>query len=99
MSQIKLYIGLDVHKNPIAVALAPAGNFTPIFYGTMGGSNLSVERGLNRLLQKFDLLTYEAGSTGFVLARHRIKLRCCGSMRAQSERNQSISHSTTASVK
>lgn len=80
MSQIKLYIGLDVHKNSIAVALAPAGNFTPEFYGTMGGSNLAVERGLNRLLQKFDLLkdevalTYEAGPTGFVLARRLIEL-------------------------
>jgi len=76
----KLYIGLDVHKNSIAVATAEAGRCKPRLYGTWGGSNLSAERGLNKLLKKFDLeksevsIVYEAGPTGFVLARRLLQL-------------------------
>lgn len=72
---IKLHIGLDVHKDSIVVALAYTNGSDPEHHGKWGGSNLSVERGLLRLLKKQGLtkeqisIAYEAGPTGFVLAR------------------------------
>jgi transposase len=77
---IELYIGLDVHKNSVVVATAHADGGEPEHYGKWGGSNLCTERGLNKLLKKFDLnkeqvkICYEAGPTGFVLARRLLQL-------------------------
>ena len=77
--KIKYHIGLDVHKNSIVVALAHAGKSEPRTYGKWGGSNLSVERGLRKLLKNLQLdksevsLVYEAGPSGFVLARRLIQ--------------------------
>ena len=76
----KLFVGLDVHKNSVVVAIAHAEGGEPEHYGKWGGSNLCTERGLNRLLKKFNLtkeeikICYEAGPTGFVLARRLIQL-------------------------
>lgn len=77
---IKLYIGLDVHKNSIVVATAQARGGDPLAYGKWGGSNLAVERGLLKLRQKFGVdkseisLVYEAGPSGFVLVRRLSQL-------------------------
>ncbi|MEM7602158.1 MAG: IS110 family transposase [Verrucomicrobiota bacterium] len=77
---IELYLGLDVHKNSIAVATALDDGSDPQSYGKWGGSNLSVERGLPKVLKRFGLrkdqisIVYEAGPTGFVLARRMIQL-------------------------
>lgn len=76
----KLYIGLDVHKETIVAATAHASGGDPQLYGTWGGSNISAERGLLRLLKKFGLekhevsVVYEAGPSGFVLARRLLHL-------------------------
>ena len=78
--KIKLYIGLDVHKNSIVVANAKADGSDPQSYGKWGGSNLSAERGLSKLLKTFGLqksevsIVYEAGPSGFVLARRLLQL-------------------------
>jgi transposase len=75
-----LYIGFDVHKNSIAIACARSDAEEPTFYGSCGGSNLAVERALNRLCKKFDVtkpqvrIAYEAGPTGFVLVRRLLQL-------------------------
>ncbi|MCG8601698.1 MAG: IS110 family transposase [Verrucomicrobiales bacterium] len=82
--KIKTYIGLDVHKNSIVVAIAHADGTPPQYYGKWGGSNLAVERGLVKLLKKLGLtkaevsLVYEAGPSGFVLARrlHQLGYHC-----------------------
>jgi transposase len=72
---IKLYIGLDVHKNSIVVATAKADGSDPKSYGKWGGSNLSAERGLLKVRKTFEVekseisIVYEAGPSGFVLAR------------------------------
>lgn len=77
---IELYIGLDVHKNSIAVATAPARGGDPQSYGKWGGSNLSVERGLLKIRKKFGVrkseisIVYEAGPSGFVLVRRMMQL-------------------------
>jgi transposase len=76
----KLYIGLDVHKNSVVGATAHADGSEPEHYGKWGGSNLCTERALRKLLKKFDLkkeevkICYEAGPTGFVLARRLLQL-------------------------
>lgn len=77
---IKLYLGLDVHKNSIVVASASADGSEPQSYGKWGGSNLSVERGLLKVRKKFGVekneisIVYEAGPSGFVLARRMLQL-------------------------
>jgi transposase len=76
----KLYLGLDVHKNSIVVATALADGSEAQIYGKWGGSNLSAERGLRKVLKKFGVdkneisIVYEAGPTGFVLARRLLQL-------------------------
>lgn len=70
------YIGLDVHKDSIAIAYAKgASREAPAYFGECGGSNLAAERALRRLAKKLGLrlqeleVCYEAGPSGFVLAR------------------------------
>ena len=78
--KIKAYLGLDVHKNSIVVAVAKADGSEPFSYGKWGGSNLSAERGLVKLLKSLGLtkeevsIVYEAGPSGFVLARRLLQL-------------------------
>lgn len=78
--KIKYYIGLDVHKNSIVVSFANADGTDPQHYGKWGGSTLCAERGMLRFMKKFDItkdeiqICYEAGPTGFVLARRLIRL-------------------------
>jgi transposase len=73
------HIGLDVHAKTVAVAVAePSGGLE--FYGNSSASNLSVERALRKIATKLgtDLsalkICYEAGPTGFVLARRLLQL-------------------------
>jgi len=40
----KLYIGMDVHKSSISVAIALPGKEEAIFYGKVSGSSPNVER-------------------------------------------------------
>ena len=75
------YIGLDVHKDSIAIAYTPEGSRDEAtYYGECGGSILAAERTLRKIAkllgQKLkDLkVCYEAGPTGFVLARRLIQL-------------------------
>ena len=76
----KIHIGLDVHKNSIVAAYALSDGSPPQHHGKWGGSNLAAERGLLKLLKKLGLekgdarICYEAGPTGFVLARRLLQL-------------------------
>lgn len=79
--KIQYYIGLDVHKETVAVAYIKAnsrGNAT--YQGTCGGSNAAVERALRKLAKQLGVklqelsICYEAGPTGFVLGRRLIQL-------------------------
>jgi transposase len=69
------YIGLDVHKDTIAIAYARDGREQAVYFGQCGGSNLAAERALRRLAKKLGValqdlhVCYEAGPTGFTLAR------------------------------
>ena len=75
------YIGLDVHKNTIAIAYTYAGSRSQAtFWATCVSSNLTVERQLRKLAKQLGVkfqdlhVCYEAGPTGFVLGRHLIGL-------------------------
>jgi transposase len=75
-----LYIGLDVHKDSIAIAIAEPsrqGQIRP--YGSITNSLHALERIIARLRQQYGRETelhfcYEAGPCGFVLVRRLIQL-------------------------
>lgn len=75
------YIGLDVHKDSVAIAYALEGSREePQYYGTCRGSVQTAERTLRKVARKLDVefrslkVCYEAGPTGFVLARRLLHL-------------------------
>jgi transposase len=74
------YLGLDVHKSSISIAVARAGNEPSIHYGKCGSDIDTLLRALGKLLKKYGLkreevaLCYEAGPCGFALARHLLRL-------------------------
>lgn len=75
------YIGLDVHKESIAIAWTENGSRkTPTYWGECGGSNLAAERTLRKVAKKLGVklqdlkVCYEAGPSGFVLARRLLQL-------------------------
>src|SRR6478735_357927 len=72
MNKIVHYIGLDVHKDSIAVSIAPQNSTEVRRYGIIGGTLDAVDK-LIKKLSKSELelrLVYEAGPCGFVLCRH-----------------------------
>jgi hypothetical protein len=57
----KYYIGLDVHKETIAIAHTFEGSREePEYYGECGGSILAAERALRKLAKKLDVLENRA---------------------------------------
>ena len=72
MNKIVHYIGLDVHKDSIAVSIAPQNSTEVRRYGIIGGTLDAVDKLLKRLSgPNIELrLVYEAGPCGFVICRH-----------------------------
>ena len=67
-----LYVGLDVHKESIAVATALQGDPEVQLYGQIGGTLDALDK-LIKKLQKPHLelrFVYEAGPCGYVIYRH-----------------------------
>lgn len=65
-----VFVGLDVHKDSIAVAVAEAGRAAPRFVGTCGPNVAELLKVLSHLGKPSEsLLAYEAGPSGFALAR------------------------------
>jgi hypothetical protein len=67
------YVGLDVHKETIAVAVAEPGREEPIYGGEIANKPKSVAKLLAKLSETYDggllLFCYEAGPCGYVLYR------------------------------
>lgn len=65
------YVGLDVHKNTIAVSVAVAGRTEPESRGEISNSRKSIAKLVAQLSQEFNgevlLFCYEAGPCGYVL--------------------------------
>jgi transposase len=72
MNKIVHYIGLDVHKDSIAVSIAPQHSTEVRRYGIIGGTLDAVDKLVKRLAQPNVELhfVYEAGPCGFVICRH-----------------------------
>jgi transposase len=71
MSKI-YYIGLDVHKDSIAVAIAPSDSTEIRKYGVIGGTLDALDKLIKKLTQPGVELrfVYEAGPCGYVIYRH-----------------------------
>lgn len=68
------YLGLDVHKATIAVAVAEA-NGAPVLFGTIADEPGEVRKAVARLGQGARLVAaYEAGPTGYDLYRQLVAL-------------------------
>ena len=63
------YVGLDVHKDTIAVAIAYAGREAPESWGTIPNTKKAITKLVDRLYaeKKAILLCYEAGPCGYTL--------------------------------
>jgi transposase len=76
-----LYVGLDVHKESIAVAYAPEERAAEVvFLGTIGTRQCDIDKLVRQLTSKATQLVfvYEAGPWGYWLSRYLTKkhLRC-----------------------
>jgi transposase len=74
MQTIKLHLGLDVHKDSITIAIAPAGLKGEIrLFGTITNDLHALEKALTRIRKAHPgaplEVTYEAGPCGFGIAR------------------------------
>lgn len=72
MNKIVHYLGLDVHKETIAVAIAPENTSEVRSYGVIGGTLEAVEKLIKKLSSQNTELrcVYEAGPCGFVIHRY-----------------------------
>ena len=74
MKASKLHLGLDVHKDSITIAIAPAGRQNEVrLYGTITHDLHALEKALSRIRKAHPgaqlEVAYEAGPCGFGLAR------------------------------
>jgi transposase len=69
---ITSYVGLDIHKDSVAMAIADAGRAAPQFIGTINPSPAELCKVLRRqkLRPEHTLLVYEAGPCGYGWVRY-----------------------------
>lgn len=73
MTNTITFIGLDVHKNSISIALANAGHDNEVrYYGTINGDLASLDKVVRKLVSQGTSLSfaYEAGPCGYEIYRH-----------------------------
>ena len=71
---ITSYVGLDIHKDSIAIAVAEAGRSAPRFVGTTPPELATLCKALTRCAKRSNtLVVYEAGPCGYGWARHLSK--------------------------
>src|SRR5215813_1318056 len=69
---ITSFVGLDIHKDSVAIAVAPAGRGAPQFIGTTASNLAQVCKVLTRqkCARSSTLIVYEAGPCGYGWARY-----------------------------
>ena len=75
-----LYLGLDVHKDSITIAIAVGGRKGEVrLYGTISNDLQAIEKALRKIRQAHGgarlEVSYEAGPCGFVIARRLAQLK------------------------
>lgn len=78
MKKIKRYVGLDVHKDTITIAVADGGRRREVrLYGRVSSDLRVLERTLRKIRGEDSELrvVYEAGPTGFVIYRRLTQLK------------------------
>lgn len=75
MTEFSAYIGLDVHKDTIAVAVAVAGREEAVYRGEIGHRRSSLRRLIGKLSPHGEVLSfcYEAGPCGYGVYREIIE--------------------------
>ena len=77
MSKKLLYVGLDVHAQTVSIAIAEPGGEVRS-YGTVSSNLETLEKTMRRIRKAHPgcelRVCYEAGPTGFVIARHRSRI-------------------------
>lgn len=75
MNDSIMYVGLDVHKETIEIALAPNGGGEARHYGRIAGDLEAVDKVITRLRKSHGKLkfVYEAGPCGYALHRHLLR--------------------------
>jgi len=75
MKDITKYVGLDVSKEKIAVAIAEEGREAPRFWGTIHNAPEAIKKLMNQLGKPGQLkVCYEAGPTGYGLYRQLLSI-------------------------
>ena len=71
MTKFSKYVGLDTHKDTIAVAVADAGQSKPRYYGEMANTPEAVAKLVKKLSPGGEVLSfcYEAGPCGYGIHR------------------------------
>ncbi len=66
MKEFSVYVGLDVHKDPIAVAIAQAGRSESRYCGEIGNTPQAIRKLMGKLSSDGEILSvcYEAGPCG-----------------------------------
>ena len=68
---ITSYIGLDIHKDSIAITVAKVGRKTPEFIGTINPIPSSLLKALRRITDDAHMhIVYEAGPCGYSWVRY-----------------------------
>lgn len=71
MIEYSVYVGLDVHKDTIAVAVAQVGRGEPMYRGEIANTPTAIKRLMHKLSPDGEVLgvCYEAGPTGYGIYR------------------------------
>lgn len=71
MTEFSVYVGLDVHKATIAVAVAGAGRGDPVYRGEIANTPTAIKRLMHKLSPDGEVLgvCYEAGPCGYGMYR------------------------------
>src|SRR5690625_7647612 len=67
MNEYSVYVGLDVHKDTIAVAIAPSGRDEPHYHGEIAHTRTAIKRLMAKLSPDGEVLgvCFEAGPSGY----------------------------------
>jgi hypothetical protein len=58
MSHYIKFIGLDVHKESIAIAVANAAGGEPVFYGTIPNTTVAIKKLVKKLCPHGDVMSF-----------------------------------------